>query len=67
MEPGDRKAGASARHLGLFVLGGSAVGAALGASGLVGDLGPGPDACSGTVYGFVIGAVLFALADRRRR
>jgi len=67
MESGDRKGHARARRLGLFVLGGSAVGAAMGASGLVGDLGPGPDSCSGAVYGFLIGAALFVLAHFRGR
>jgi hypothetical protein len=53
-------------RLAVFTLGGAAVGAALGASGLLRDLGPGPDACSGSIYGFLLGAVAFVLADRRR-
>jgi hypothetical protein len=60
-----RDAGARARQLGLFVLVGAGLGALLGASGLIRDLGPGPDACSGAVYGFVLGATFFVLAGRR--
>ena len=66
MDPGDGKGTGRARRLALFVLGGAAAGAAIGASGLMRDLGPGPDACSGAVYGFLIGAVFFVLAERRR-
>ena len=66
MDESSRRPSRSAR-LGLFGLGGAAVGAALGASGIVRDLGPGPDACAGAVFGFLVGTVFFVLADRRRQ
>jgi hypothetical protein len=66
MSGDDPKTRARAWRLALFVLGGTAGGMLLGAIGLVRDLGPGPDACSGGVCGFLLGAAVFALEDRRR-
>jgi membrane associated rhomboid family serine protease len=54
-------------RLALFTLGGAAAGAATGASGFLRDLGPGPDAVSGAVYGVLVGAVAFVLLGRPRR